>query len=71
MADGETLHREASESGTTRSSKRIFHEKEVADAEPNILPVEDEEAAPPNALAVVFPEGGWKAWSTIAGACVF
>ncbi|KJA15531.1 hypothetical protein HYPSUDRAFT_1068332 [Hypholoma sublateritium FD-334 SS-4] len=68
MMDGETLHRNASEPNTIRSSKGISNEKEVA--EPNILPVEDEEAALPNAPAVIFPEGGWRAWSTIAGAYI-
>ena len=70
MADGATLNRTASEAGTIRSSKRISNEKEVTD-KPNILRVEDEEASPPSAPAVTFTEGGWRGWSTIAGACVF
>ena len=70
MADGETLNRTVSEPGTIRSSKRISNEKEVT-YEPNIPQVEDEEASPPSAPAVTFTEGGWRGWSTIAGACVF
>ncbi len=70
MAEGDALNRTASELGTIRSSKRLSNEKEITD-EPNILQVEDVEAAPPNAPAVTFTEGGWQAWSTIAGAYVF
>ncbi len=53
MAEGDALNRTASELGTIRSSKRLSNEKEVTD-EPNILQVEDVEAAPPNAPAVTF-----------------
>ncbi len=68
MAEDKGLTRTASESGTTRS-KRPSNEKEALD-EHNILEVEYDEALP-NMPAVIFTEGGWRAWSTIAGACVF